>query len=121
MADGSGRSGRSSLRSRRALGSSFREDAGMAITLMDFVEDMLHAQGLDGTETLTLAEAGLDSLSVVELLDRLELFGDGTDPEPPDALADGSVLQRLSITELVAIAEAIDRTGDIGGVLEPYG
>jgi thioester reductase-like protein len=98
----------------------FCEDAGVAITLMDFVGEMLHDHGLDGTETLTLAEAGMDSLSLVELLDRLEPFGDGAEPEPSYALADGGVLQRLSIAELVAIAEAIDQTGDVRKVLEPY-
>jgi len=87
---------------------------------MEFVRDVLVAHGLEGSESTTLADAGLDSLTLVELLDRLEPFDDGDDPERGDVLADGGVLQRLSIAELVAIAQAIDDGGDVGRVLEPY-
>ena len=71
----------------------------MAIALMDFVQDMLRAHGLDGTESVTLAEAGIDSLTLVELLDRLDPFDAGDDPERMDVLADGGVLQRVGHTE----------------------
>src|SRR5438270_4626497 len=87
---------------------------------MEFVEDLLRVHGLEGTEQVTLADAGVDSLTLVELLDRLEPFDDGIDPDRADVLADGAVLQRLSIAELVAIAAAIDNGGDVSQVLEPY-
>ena len=103
-----------------AVGSWVREDASVPIGLMEFVEDLLRLHGLEGNEQVTLADAGVDSLTLVELLDRLEPFDDGIDPDRADVLADGAVLQRLSIAELVAIAAAIDNGGDVSQVLEPY-
>jgi thioester reductase-like protein len=83
----------------------------------ELLDDLLSRFDIEGYEGHTLAELGVDSITLVELSvyleELLETRGDGADDALARSLFDLRILQAVTVGELRRLVQEIERTGSL--------